>query len=303
MTESNAIGVVLLGLGGSLLGLAGVVYNTKMCGWKWRLVPLVMASVAAILALTGGYPLSAMAPLGVAAVWLAVLVALRLLVTSGDRFASLRRPGLAWGALLVVCPVLALVWTELAAPEAVWWEPEPYLIVNYNEVHPGLIRTDNNRVIHVLAPARPATPAELDSVKHQTKLPNLICTDAPGVDYNCHGWVFTGGQFWLSGVEVAQILRDNDYQAVSVPRPGDIIVYRRGPEIVHTGLVRAVDDLGVIIESKWGTRGRYIHVPENQDYADDFTYYRSGRQGHLLQGLASLPGPNTNVSAPAAGAD
>ena len=33
---------------------------------------------------------------------------------------------------------------------------------------------------------------------------------------NCHGWVFTGGRFWVSGEDVPRILEDNGYRRVSV---------------------------------------------------------------------------------------
>jgi len=54
--------------------------------------------------------------------------------------------------------------------------------------------------------------------------------------------------------------------------------------VIHTGLVRFVDDDGVIlIESKWGPLGVYLHPPEAQPWGHDFTFYRSPRPGHLLR--------------------
>src|SRR5262249_20589794 len=115
-------------------------------------------------------------------------------------------------------------------------------------------------------------------------------TDAPGVDYNCHGWVFTGGRYWLTSADVARVLKDNGYVAVKMPAPGDIIIYYNAcKEPVHTGLVRASDALGILIESKWDIRCRYVHLPEAHDYPDTWVYYPTERPGHLLAGLETEP--------------
>ena len=47
--------------------------------------------------------------------------------------------------------------------------------------------------------------------------------------------------------------------------------------------VKAAGPGGVLIESKWGFLGRFLHEPKNQCYSQDFAYYRSPRQGHLLR--------------------
>jgi len=105
---------------------------------------------------------------------------------------------------------------------------------------------------------------------------------------NCHGWVFTGGRFWIGGTEVDRILTDNQYQAVTSPRPGDIVVYRSSETVSHTGIVRYVTDgLPVLVEGKWGCTGVYLHPVDKSIYGTDFTYYRSPRPGHLLAGIGS----------------
>lgn len=101
---------------------------------------------------------------------------------------------------------------------------------------------------------------------------------------NCHGWVFTGGQFVLNGDIVDRILTDNGYVSVDVPRPGDLIIYRNSYDaIMHTGLVRLVEDSLVLIESKFGNHGCYLHQPQHSIYSNCYQYYRSARAGgHLL---------------------
>ena len=59
------------------------------------------------------------------------------------------------------------------------------------------------------------------------KLVGLVTrTAAPDARCNCHGWIFTGGRFWVKGTDVGQVLHDNRYEEVSETRVGDLIVYR-----------------------------------------------------------------------------
>jgi len=101
---------------------------------------------------------------------------------------------------------------------------------------------------------------------------------------NCHGWVFTGGTFLVRSVYVDDILKDNGYTVVEVPRPGDLIIYRNpAGQPVHTGLVKAAGEGGfVLIESKWGPLGTYLHLPEDQTYSEIYAFYRSERENHRL---------------------
>ena len=102
---------------------------------------------------------------------------------------------------------------------------------------------------------------------------------------NCHGWVFTGGRYWVGGDSVDSILTDNGYQPVTDPRPGDLVVYRKGDEVRHTAVVRYVTEgMPVLVEGKWGVGGVYLHTVENSIYGQEFTYYRSPRAGHVIAG-------------------
>jgi hypothetical protein len=107
---------------------------------------------------------------------------------------------------------------------------------------------------------------------------------------NCHGWVFTGGRFWVSHVDVENILVDNGYVSVTDPQPGDLAIYRHGNEISHTGLVRAiVNGMPPLVEGKWGWMGVFLHPVGDSIYGSKYTFYRSQRDGHLLAGLESPP--------------
>jgi len=103
---------------------------------------------------------------------------------------------------------------------------------------------------------------------------------------NCHGWTFTGGRYWISGVEVDRILTENRYQAINDPQPGDLVVYRSETNVLHTGIVRYVSDgQPVLVEGKWGCTGVFLHAVDKSIYGSSFTYYRSSRRGHILAGL------------------
>jgi hypothetical protein len=101
---------------------------------------------------------------------------------------------------------------------------------------------------------------------------------------NCHGWVFTAGNYFLGCDDVERILEDNGYEFCQSPQAGDLIVYRNdGGGITHTGLVQVVYLGGmVVIDSKWGLGGRFLHGPEQQPYGNRYGYYRSARKGHAL---------------------
>ncbi len=90
------------------------------------------------------------------------------------------------------------------------------------------------------------------------------------------------------------ILRENGYRQVSDPRPGDLVVYRgQGRTVAHTAVVRYVSDgQPVLVESKWGELGVFLHAADKSVYGTAYTFHRSARRGHLLAGVGgSRPGP------------
>jgi len=145
------------------------------------------------------------------------------------------------------------------------------------------------------APETATTPSETEGnfVRTQRLDLKVIQTSPPDLNYNCHGWIFAAGQHWVRGKSIDQILRENDYRAVTQPQPGDLAVYRDPQgEVAHTALVRMINPDGmVLVESKWGQLGRFLHTSTQHAYAAyPCTFYRSVRDGHVLRGI-QLPVP------------
>ena len=129
-------------------------------------------------------------------------------------------------------------------------------------------------------------PRQAYHLEHQAQRPDrknaVIARGVPDADSNCHGWVFAGGEFLLDAPGLTVILEDNGYAPCSAPQAGDVVVYfDHGDVPVHTGVVSGLlHDGTVIVESKWGIDGRYLHRPEDQPYSNSFAFYRSQRGGN-----------------------
>jgi hypothetical protein len=116
---------------------------------------------------------------------------------------------------------------------------------------------------------------------------------------NCHGWIFTGGQYGVRDTEVSQILVDQGYVEVTQPAEGDLVVYRHADDICHSGLVRLPHKQApVLVESKWGPLGVYLHAVEAHPFGGECRFYRSQRQGHTLALQSALGGLPTAADAP-----
>ena len=131
---------------------------------------------------------------------------------------------------------------------------------------------------------RAAAEAEAIFLAHSPFARALIRREPPCSDANCHGWVFTGGRYLVPGAAVDRILADNGYRPVTEPRPDDLVVYRGpGGVIAHSAVVRYVTaGMPVLVESKWGVLGVFLHPVDQSCYGTDYTYYRSPRTGHRL---------------------
>jgi hypothetical protein len=204
-----------------------------------------------------------------------------------------RKSRFAVSAFLLLLSVTALVWNsaclyELANPHC-YESPESYALALQKrlvELPDSFATTDRG---HRIPQFRLRQCDESNVWLTQRLVPEAISSlvtliAPPDVRSNCHGWVFAGGKTVLRGPVVDTILTDNGYQQVNEPRAGDLIVYRDTDGTPsHTGVVKAASRDGVLIESKWGFGGRYLHEPQHQCYSQAFAYYRSSRAGHALR--------------------
>ncbi len=295
-----------VGLGGALVGLLGLLFGPRR-GWTAAsfLLALLLLGVAA-----------AEASLGVGReVWLALAAvgglagacaAIRcgwVSVAAGWLLWLVRRPRVQGFALLAASPAFVAWWLVQANSQLPVLEDTPTLGV---EVDPSMLQqvdsvhavTDRGQPVRLYTIAKGISADELkrfeqSTVQGQSLAQKQIRTVGPDPSYNCHGWVFADGHFWVRGADVPAVLEDNGYREVKEPRPGDVIVYRAADgAVLHTGLVRAAGDGPVLVESKWGWLGRYVHRPEDQAYGDRWAFYHSDRGDHRLQGLG---GETTHV--------
>jgi hypothetical protein len=206
--------------------------------------------------------------------------------------ALLNQPRLQGALLLALAPLSVVAWVEYVnlsyygptgagshVPPA---EPQP-------PMNPAAFyaRTDSNGTVPLwsFAPSAQVSNAvqEKETQISEALAMRILRTAPPSFDSNCHGWVFCDGHYCVADSDVEQILRENAYQKVDAPQAGDVIVYRDdGGSINHTGVVRLVNGEQVLVESKWGRLGCYLHAPADQFYARRWDYYRTERPGHLL---------------------
>lgn len=294
LLQPVAILAALLGLAGAVLGLLGVL-SRRSSALRWRMVGLAFAGVLACCAAgAGAVGLSARLWLPVLA--LALVLASVHALQSGAPLALLLRPRLPWGLLLVAAPAAA-VWCFahlLCTAQVLPFQPDDSLWRTWEEVAEVHAATDAGRPVPVYRSHYEAEEkgggrlTDANTVREWTA--KLIRTAPPDATHNCHGWVYTGGHHWIQDRHVEMILADNGYQPVSEPQAGDVITYRDADgTVLHSGLVRVVEPGLVLIESKWGPLGRYLHRPEEQNYGLRFTYYRSQRKGHILRGIGGMP--------------
>lgn len=115
----------------------------------------------------------------------------------------------------------------------------------------------------------------------------FIRTGPPEAHYNCHGWTFTGGKKSLTDTDVLKRLRLGRYQKSTKPESGDVVIYYDSfGNICHSGIVKATGKDGfVLVESKWGTAGRFLHLLDLPKVHAKYTFY------HQRRGLVCDPAP------------
>jgi hypothetical protein len=294
-TSFHLFTVLWIGVGGSLAALAGIWLATRVgCRASRCLGGVLFVSfslLAAALAVHAQPPGLLFPLLALALAGLLVSAPHLALLEWGMRV--LAKPVLIWGLLLAACPVVSLVYAyrlnRTPVLPAILVDPGP--AVRTDSMFPRAV-TDQGREIVLFQFELIASPALLDEllVEGEDLSQKVIRVAGPDAACNCHGWVFTGGQVGVASEDVDPILADNGYRVVFDVREGDVIVYRDNMgHVRHTGLVRFVGGDGlVLVESKWGPLGLYLHFPQDQPYGNLFAYYRSPRAGHALRLLPAV---------------
>jgi hypothetical protein len=312
LVETYVASICLVGLSGVLLGLLGL---PSRAGRR----PLVRTAARLAVALAVGGGAAAAFALGhPRGVWVspaALAVGALALETIRSPAAArallgavglIARPRCQAALLLLAGPALAL-WlayhleesANAASPDAAFVTEAVSLPM---EEVPGVYAvTDAGQPVRVyrLTDEALACPARADGEAAALQMPHVrerfIRTAPYDPRYNCHGWVLTGGRYWVKCQDMAAILQENGYEPVASPRAADLVVYRDAKGMVtHSAVVRvAGSDTPVLVESKWGRAGRFIHPVDAHGYGGDYQYYRSPRPGHLLAGLGGeTPSPS-----------
>jgi hypothetical protein len=161
-------------------------------------------------------------------------------------------------------------------------------------LHPTAVRqahTDAGGAVPLFLP-RPDYAGEVDPrferryLRAQRLGLKLIQTGPADPRYNCHGWIFAAGRYWMRSDVVERVLADNRYGKVDRPATGDVAIFRNEQgEVTHSALVRSIAGELVLLESKWGLLGRYVHTSNDHIYGwQPATYYRTPRGDHRLRG-------------------
>lgn len=111
---------------------------------------------------------------------------------------------------------------------------------------------------------------------------NNIVRGSATKSYNCHGFTFFNGAFWLN--DNPEKILAADYKSVTTPQVGGIIAYiSEGLEIVHTGRILATDGTisGTTVRSKWGQGPLFDHRINESPY--DINPYNDIPEGYAIE--------------------
>jgi hypothetical protein len=286
-----AIGLALLGLGGLLQRSSRRVFP---CRAAWLAV-LGVALGATIAAAAGAEQHCWLPALVLTAIW-ATLALLRgsSRAESGSGFRGMLANARVHAGLLTLLGPTVLLAQVASIPREEQFDASNYAPlgeVRLSAAPVAWAMTDQGRPFPLYAASMEDDQladvgAENKFLDKRDLLTSVIRTGDPDLKTNCHGWVFTAGKHWVRGVDVDRLLQENGYRMVSQPQVGDVALFRAlDNEPMHTSLVRSVAEDGTIVmESKWGHMGRFLHTATRHPYAGHAcTYYHSDRKGHVLQ--------------------
>lgn len=305
---------VAAGLGLLLLGIGSLVSRR----WPVWLQVLAMGaaclpSVALLAVLDRWYCLPAVAGILAAGCSIHVLLGSRFWSRGlALAFETLRRPVVRSGILFATGPCLAMGGIvhfeqvdERITDEVINEMMLIHGVAGNVQVRNAVALTDRGRRIPLGEPIEIRTPewiqrSERRYLETTQRLGQVILREFGDDRSNCHGWVFTGGRYLISGQDVLKILEDNGYHEVAEPQPNDLAIYYNHEYLVaHTAVVRYVaPGQPVLVEGKWGNLGVFLHPAADCPYGPIIKYYRTHREQHQLQIVASdaVPASEEKVS-------
>jgi hypothetical protein len=308
----------VLGSGSALLGLW--LWVRPASANRWSVVGHLALALFALA--NAGYAVFAFSQHEISTIWLPpllnaiaylLLVALpsegALSLAQGIRAALLHPQGRRAGAGLVLVggmSVAAWLVVNQADPSQVLsandlsdFESAAADLLKSEKVEPSPLCTDKGRVIAVSQVCKHQDSlsflfeGQLAMLQRQGLFDQVIHLPLGWQNCNCHGYVFTAGHYYLSGDEVPLILEDNGYRETRHPKAGDVAVYRDATgKVIHTAVVRGATGEGIVlVESKWGSVGRFLHRSDIHCYTETASclYYRSPRKGNQLRGIYTDP--------------
>jgi len=287
-------------VGGTLLVALLFAVEYYAARWSAR-VALVTAVLLGIAALVAGAGL-AWWDLAIPGSLLSCAALLSLAVRTSHFQAMLRfatRPAVLGALMLAVCLGVS-GYVRIAAKYSANVFEETLVVGSEFHVIDGLVAlTDLGEPMPLIAYDEQASleSAERAYLGAQQYEHQIIRLAAPSADCNCHGWVYAGGRYAIQSRFIPELLADNGYVEVEQPRADDLVIYRGASGLVeHTGLVRLVGNSGLIlVESKWGPLGVYLHPVAAQPYGRGHKFYRSSRAGHLVTIVPSSSVPEAEL--------
>ena len=305
MPIGNSEVLFLLGVMGAAFALTALFTHGLQPIQRWPLVVTLTAAAGFGLHRVADLPGDPFSPLLFLAVGIAAVVLYRSFrfTRAGRRCAAfLGIPQARWGLALAVALIVSfravIVLDGTDAPP--FNPPAPPTFVVRDQLRiadrpPALTDRGQDVALWELPAADVPQLAEADLAflrSFATEARAIRTAEADGHS-NCHGWVFAGGRYWVRSEVVDEILHDNGYLEAANPRVGDVVVYRdTDGKILHSGVVRGTSDDGhILVESKWGPLGRFMHLADDQPYPGAPTFYHSRRGGNLIRGVDASPSP------------
>lgn len=118
-------------------------------------------------------------------------------------------------------------------------------------------------------------------------LPYLQPLEPINTGFSCHSYTFNRRDVWIGSDATASILHSSGFQQIDVSKAkaGDVVVYLKGNELMHTGRVSQVWGERVYVASKFGLGAVYQHPLQGvpRSYGDRQLVFRQTKPDILKE--------------------